>query len=155
MELCAERHLIEMYFRGGRRIQECASQLLSGVPVLSWRSETLSRLQNDCVSGSSTMMVQVFDFHHQKFCPGSFTAKQAVHAAVATWPQGIRPVVHWSESQEGRKPHAHSDYVAVSLLPLCRSSLFPCLAPAWFVSAAFWAHHSLQLLCGDCLQCGG
>ncbi|CAL8468727.1 g8267 [Coccomyxa elongata] len=54
----------------------------------------------------------VFDFHHQKFCPGSFSAKQAVHAAVATWPQGIRPVVHWSESQEGRKPHAHSDYVA-------------------------------------------
>ncbi|BDA43287.1 probable UV DNA damage endonuclease at C-terminar half [Coccomyxa sp. Obi] len=54
----------------------------------------------------------VFDFHHQKFCPGSMTAKQAVHAAVATWPKGIRPVVHWSESQEGRKPHAHSDYVA-------------------------------------------
>lgn len=24
---------------------------------------------------------------------------------------GIRPVVHWSESQEGRKPHAHSDFV--------------------------------------------
>jgi UV DNA damage endonuclease len=23
----------------------------------------------------------------------------------------VRPVVHWSESQEGRKPHAHSDFV--------------------------------------------
>lgn len=28
-----------------------------------------------------------------------------------TWPPGVRPVVHWSESQAGRKPHAHSDYV--------------------------------------------
>ena len=24
----------------------------------------------------------------------------------------MRPVVHWSESQEGRKPHAHSDYIS-------------------------------------------
>jgi hypothetical protein len=57
---------------------------------------------------------QVFDFHHQKFCPGTWTTKEAVHAAMTTWPKGIRPVVHWSESQEGRKPHAHSDYVSVS-----------------------------------------
>ncbi|EIE22309.1 UV-endonuclease UvdE [Coccomyxa subellipsoidea C-169] len=54
----------------------------------------------------------VFDFHHQKFCPGTWTTKEAVHAAIATWPEGVRPVVHWSESQEGRKPHAHSDYVS-------------------------------------------
>lgn len=75
-----------------------------------------------------TITVQVFDFHHQKFCPGSMTAKQAVHAAVATWPKGIRPVVHWSESQEGRKPHAHSDYVAVSHPFLCPNSPFTFLA---------------------------
>lgn len=30
---------------------------------------------------------------------------------MATWPPGVRPVVHWSESQPGRKPHAHSDYI--------------------------------------------
>ena len=24
----------------------------------------------------------------------------------------MRPVVHWSESQAGRKPHAHSDFVS-------------------------------------------
>ncbi|KAK9829616.1 hypothetical protein WJX72_006904 [[Myrmecia] bisecta] len=53
----------------------------------------------------------VFDFHHHKFCQGGLTEEQAFRAAIATWPQGIRPVVHWSESQEGRKPHAHSDYV--------------------------------------------
>ncbi|EFN52893.1 hypothetical protein CHLNCDRAFT_138423 [Chlorella variabilis] len=53
----------------------------------------------------------VFDFHHHKFCPGSLTEKEALEAAVMTWPAGVRPIVHWSESQEGRKPHAHSDYV--------------------------------------------
>ena len=57
--------------------------------------------------------LQVFDFHHQKFCPGDFNEKGALYAAVATWPAGIRPVVHWSESQEGRIPHAHSDYITV------------------------------------------
>lgn len=57
----------------------------------------------------------MFDFHHQKFCPGDFNEKGALYAAVATWPRGIRPVVHWSESQEGRIPHAHSDYISVRL----------------------------------------
>jgi UV DNA damage endonuclease len=32
----------------------------------------------------------------------------AFMAAIKTWPQGVTPVVHWSESQEGRKAHAHS-----------------------------------------------
>ncbi|KAL4440141.1 hypothetical protein ABPG75_003142 [Micractinium tetrahymenae] len=53
----------------------------------------------------------VFDFHHHKFCPGELSEREALLAAVKTWPQGVRPVVHWSESQAGRKPHAHSDYV--------------------------------------------
>lgn len=39
------------------------------------------------------------------------TQEEALRAAIATWPKGIRPVVHWSESQEGRIPHAHSDYI--------------------------------------------
>jgi len=54
----------------------------------------------------------VFDFHHHKFCTGGISAQRALDIAMGTWPPGIRPVVHWSESQEGRKPHAHSDYVA-------------------------------------------
>lgn len=53
-----------------------------------------------------------------RFCPGSFTEEQAVRAAIATWPPGIRPVVHWSESQEGRKAHAHSDFIEARTL-LC------------------------------------
>lgn len=53
----------------------------------------------------------VFDFHHHKFCPGEMTEEEAFRAAIATWPAGVRPVVHWSESQAGRRPHAHSDYI--------------------------------------------
>ena len=95
--------------------------------------------------------MQVFDFHHQKFCPGSFTSKQAVHAAVATWPQGIRPVVHWSESQEGRKPHAHSDYVAVSRSSLPRSSQFLVPLPSFCMD---WHLSSIPPCCCGDLQCG-
>ena len=52
-----------------------------------------------------------------RFCPGSFTEEQALRAALATWPPGVRPVVHWSESQEGRKAHAHSDFIEARTLP--------------------------------------
>ncbi|KAG2451514.1 hypothetical protein HYH02_004112 [Chlamydomonas schloesseri] len=54
----------------------------------------------------------VFDFHHHRFCTGGLTEEQAFRTALATWPPGVRPVVHWSESQAGRRPHAHSDYVS-------------------------------------------
>ncbi|EFJ50532.1 hypothetical protein VOLCADRAFT_116697 [Volvox carteri f. nagariensis] len=81
----------------------------------------------------------VFDFHHHRFCTGGrgrggprsallaswvhravatllcgggLSEEEAFRLAISTWPPGVRPVVHWSESQEGRRPHAHSDYVS-------------------------------------------
>lgn len=58
----------------------------------------------------------VFDYHHHKFCDGGLTEAQALALAVSTWPTGIRPVTHYSESanlREGRDcaPNAHSDFV--------------------------------------------
>ena len=53
----------------------------------------------------------VFDIHHARFCRGTMSSEEAFHAAIKTWPPGIRPIVHYSESQEGRKPLAHSDFV--------------------------------------------
>lgn len=53
----------------------------------------------------------VFDFHHHKFCSGGLSQKEALELAISTWPKDVRPVVHWSESQEGRKPLAHSDMI--------------------------------------------
>jgi UV DNA damage endonuclease len=29
----------------------------------------------------------------------------------STWPDGIVPVVHYSEPKEGNKPQAHADYI--------------------------------------------
>lgn len=36
------------------------------------------------------------------------TSEEALKAAMSTWPSGMRPVVHWSESQGGKIAHAHS-----------------------------------------------
>lgn len=56
----------------------------------------------------------VFDYHHHGFCTGGLTEQQALELAMSTWPEGITPVVHYSESrvleQGGDKPSpAHSD----------------------------------------------
>jgi len=53
----------------------------------------------------------VFDYHHYKFCSGVLTEDEALELAVSTWPWNIKPVVHYSESKEGSKPQAHSDYI--------------------------------------------
>ena len=59
----------------------------------------------------------VFDYHHHKFCTGDMTEQEALELAISTWPKGITPVVHYSESKslhEGNdkiKPQAHSDYI--------------------------------------------
>ena len=53
----------------------------------------------------------VFDYHHYKFCSGVLTEDEALELAASTWPWNIKPVVHYSESKEGSKPQAHSDYI--------------------------------------------
>ena len=59
----------------------------------------------------------VFDYHHHKFCTGDMTEQEALELAISTWPKGITPVVHYSESKslhesnEKIKPQAHSDYI--------------------------------------------
>jgi len=59
----------------------------------------------------------VFDYHHFKFCTGGQSEEEAVKMAASTWPDGIKPVVHLSESRREEqgdnkiRPQAHSDYV--------------------------------------------
>lgn len=36
-----------------------------------------------------------------QFCTGGLSEREAFEAAIRTWPQGVRPVCHWSESQVG------------------------------------------------------
>jgi UV DNA damage endonuclease len=59
----------------------------------------------------------VFDYHHHKFCTGGLNEEEALTLAVSTWPEGITPIVHYSESKSLHenntkiKPQAHSDYI--------------------------------------------
>lgn len=59
----------------------------------------------------------VFDYHHYKFNTGDMTEQEALEMAISTWPKGITPIVHYSESKslhENNKkirPQAHSDYI--------------------------------------------
>lgn len=59
----------------------------------------------------------VFDYHHHIFQTGDITEEQALSLAVSTWPKGIKPIVHYSESKALHendiklKPQAHSDYI--------------------------------------------
>ena len=58
----------------------------------------------------------VFDYHHHIFNTGGQTEREALQLAISTWPQGIIPVVHYSESRnihrgEDNPTPAHSDIV--------------------------------------------
>jgi UV DNA damage endonuclease len=59
----------------------------------------------------------VFDYHHYQFCKGVLSEDEALELAASTWPIGITPVVHYSESKALHendskvKPQAHSDYI--------------------------------------------
>jgi UV DNA damage endonuclease len=60
----------------------------------------------------------VFDYHHHKFNTGGLSEKDALELAMTTWPDGITPVVHYSESKALHennskiKPQAHSDFIS-------------------------------------------
>ena len=41
----------------------------------------------------------VFDIHHHNFNTGGMDHSEAMKLAINTWPKGIRPVVHYSESK--------------------------------------------------------
>ena len=59
----------------------------------------------------------VFDFYHHKFCTGGLTEQEALELALSTWPKGIVPLTHYSESRrkehldESIKAQAHSDLI--------------------------------------------
>jgi len=59
----------------------------------------------------------VFDFYHHKFCTGGLTEQEALELAASTWPKGIVPCTHYSESRrkekldESIKAQAHSDLI--------------------------------------------
>ena len=59
----------------------------------------------------------VFDYHHHSFNTGDMSEESALKLAITTWPEGITPAVHYSESKALHennikiKAQAHSDYI--------------------------------------------
>ena len=52
----------------------------------------------------------VFDMHHHQFNTGGLSMQEAFELAYSTWPKGIIPTFHYSESRDVGKA-AHSDYI--------------------------------------------
>ena len=59
----------------------------------------------------------VFDYHHHRFCDGGLSEQEALELAISTWPEGITPATHYSESRREEqgddtiRVQAHSDYI--------------------------------------------
>jgi UV DNA damage endonuclease len=59
----------------------------------------------------------VFDYHHHQFCTGDLSEYDALSLAIKTWPAGITPATHYSESKAlhendmSIKLQAHSDLI--------------------------------------------
>lgn len=58
----------------------------------------------------------VFDFHHHAFRSSDLTVREALELAIETWPRGVPPVVHYSNSRkkyEDVSSHdaSHADYL--------------------------------------------
>lgn len=58
----------------------------------------------------------VFDYLHHQLCTGGWSEAEAMTAAASTWPEGIRPIVHYSSSrkrfEDAQVPEvAHADYI--------------------------------------------
>lgn len=58
-----------------------------------------------------------FDFHHFLFNTGDQSEEESLKLAISTWPEGVKPVVHYSESKSVHESNpkirlqAHSEYV--------------------------------------------
>ena len=107
--------------KGGR-----SDQLIRGIAGLSESARRRLTLENDEFAYSvddllpvcrTTGVPLVFDVHHHSINPGQLNPNEALAAAVTTWPQGVRPTTHLSNSRpENReasvgKRRIHSDYI--------------------------------------------
>jgi UV DNA damage endonuclease len=58
----------------------------------------------------------IFDYHHHRMCNGGLSEKEALVLAASTWPEGVKPLVHYSSSKKlnedsSSNQQAHADYI--------------------------------------------
>jgi UV DNA damage endonuclease len=111
-----------LILHGGKGKQ--AQRLIDSILDLPAGVRTRLVLENDECSYSlrellpvheRTGIPLVFDSHHHSFKPDGLTTEEAFRLAVETWPAGIRPLQHMSNSRPDARTfaerRAHSDYI--------------------------------------------
>lgn len=73
----------------------------------------------------------VFDYFHHQFCTGGWTEAEALTAAVSTWPKGIVPVVHYSESRREEYQNIVMEIIKNNRIPIAELDRFPTLKCAY------------------------
>ena len=73
----------------------------------------------------------VFDYFHHKFNSGGWTEQEALTAAVSTWPRGVVPVVHYSESRREEYQNIVTEIIRINRIPEDQLDRFPTLKAAY------------------------
>jgi UV DNA damage endonuclease len=108
--------------------EETAQRWVDNFNMLSPRLRSRMVVENDD-KASAFSIVQLFtylysqleipltfDYFHHQFHPDGLTTQEAAELAAGTWPEGITPLFHYSESKNinencAGNPRAHADYV--------------------------------------------
>lgn len=108
--------------KGGR-----PDRLLAGIDRLSAAARERLTLENDefaysveelAVVCRKSAVSMVVDVHHHSLNPGSLTTAQALDVGRSTWPAGVKPTTHLSNSRPEHleasvgKRRIHSDYIS-------------------------------------------
>jgi UV DNA damage endonuclease len=91
----------------------------------------------------------VLDIHHHRFCQRE-SLEDAAQMAFSTWRGFCEvPKVHYSESREGSRPQAHSDYIKRNIPTLCKTQEYDVMIEAKAKDLAmvqyFWIIESLSV----------
>lgn len=105
---CATTPQFAINIHGGKR--GAFDRLVAGINSLPKAVRSRLTLENDenCWSVADLLPVAektgipiVFDSHHHAFNDGGLSGEQAMLAAAATWPSGIKPLQHLSNTEPG------------------------------------------------------
>ena len=73
----------------------------------------------------------VFDYYHHKFCTGDMTEEEALKLAVSTWPKGVKPCTHYSESRRAEQKLIIEQICDNNKITMEQMQDFPTLAGAY------------------------
>lgn len=89
----------------------------------------------------------VLDIHHHRFCQRE-SLREAAHMAFRTWEGFCEvPKVHYSESKEGARPQAHSDYIRNEIPELSDTVTYDVMIEAKAKDLALLEYRKAHLPC--------